>query len=240
MQFSDIAEFVADGARMRSGETLAADLIVLATGYKGQEQLVAQAVRRRGRRPRRPDLGIRRRPGVAQHVHAHRAAGPLVHRRQPRAVPHLLEVPGLQIKAIEEGLLPRGCRQRLLRGEQWREFIICHSGAMRSIEPQMRNCAPAVWSFGPSRNDNNNRGNTHADHSRFGEHRYRVVENWAKLPDGWNLTDVASVAVDSKDRIYVFNRGAHPMVVLRPRRQFHQELGRRPVRPRAWPAHRRR
>src|SRR5205085_6977817 len=48
-----------------------------------------------------------------------------------------------------------------------------------------------------------------------GEHRYRVVENWAKLPDGWNLTDVASVAVDSKDRIYVFNRGAHPMVVLR-------------------------
>ena len=47
-----------------------------------------------------------------------------------------------------------------------------------------------------------------------GEYRYRVVENWAKLPKGWNLTDVASVAVDSKDRIYVFNRGAHPMVVL--------------------------
>jgi hypothetical protein len=47
-----------------------------------------------------------------------------------------------------------------------------------------------------------------------GEHRYRVVESWAKLPDRWNLTDVASVAVDSKDRIYVFNRGAHPMVVL--------------------------
>jgi putative flavoprotein involved in K+ transport len=39
-QFSDIAEFVAEGARMRSGETLAADLIVLATGYKGQEVLV--------------------------------------------------------------------------------------------------------------------------------------------------------------------------------------------------------
>ena len=47
-----------------------------------------------------------------------------------------------------------------------------------------------------------------------GEHRYRVVENWAKLPSGWRLTDVASVAVDSKDRIYVFNRGDHPMVVL--------------------------
>ncbi len=47
-----------------------------------------------------------------------------------------------------------------------------------------------------------------------GEHRYRVVENFAKLPDGWSLTDVASVAVDSKDRIYVFNRGEHPMVVF--------------------------
>jgi lactate dehydrogenase-like 2-hydroxyacid dehydrogenase len=39
-QFSDIAGFVAEGARMRSGDTLAADLIVLATGYKGQEYLV--------------------------------------------------------------------------------------------------------------------------------------------------------------------------------------------------------
>ena len=44
-----------------------------------------------------------------------------------------------------------------------------------------------------------------------GEHRYRVVENWGKLPDGWNLTDVASVAVDSKDRIHVFNRGGTPL-----------------------------
>ncbi len=40
VQFADIAEFTADGARLRSGDTLAADLIVLATGYKGQEHLV--------------------------------------------------------------------------------------------------------------------------------------------------------------------------------------------------------
>src|SRR5262245_42745729 len=40
VQFSDIAEFVREGARMRSGDTLAADLIVLATGYKGQAHLV--------------------------------------------------------------------------------------------------------------------------------------------------------------------------------------------------------
>ena len=40
VQFSDIAAFVAEGARMRTGDTLAADLIVLATGYKGQDYLV--------------------------------------------------------------------------------------------------------------------------------------------------------------------------------------------------------
>ena len=47
-----------------------------------------------------------------------------------------------------------------------------------------------------------------------GEHRYRVVENWAKLPEGWELKDVASVAVDSRNRVFVFNRGEHPMIVF--------------------------
>ena len=39
-QFSDIDSFVAEGARMNSGELLPAHLVVLATGYKGQEHLV--------------------------------------------------------------------------------------------------------------------------------------------------------------------------------------------------------
>ena len=42
LQFADIAEFVAEGARMRSGETVRADLIVLATGYKGQEAMIGK------------------------------------------------------------------------------------------------------------------------------------------------------------------------------------------------------
>ena len=41
-QFADIVRFEADSAVMRSGEKLRADLVVLATGYKGQEQLVAK------------------------------------------------------------------------------------------------------------------------------------------------------------------------------------------------------
>lgn len=41
-QFVDIETFVAGGARMKGGDTIAADLIVLATGYKPQEHLVRQ------------------------------------------------------------------------------------------------------------------------------------------------------------------------------------------------------
>ena len=40
VQFSDIDAFVADGVRMRNGDTLPADLVVLATGFKGQDYLV--------------------------------------------------------------------------------------------------------------------------------------------------------------------------------------------------------
>jgi putative flavoprotein involved in K+ transport len=40
VQLGDIAKFFAQGARMRCGDTISADLIVLATGYKAQEQLV--------------------------------------------------------------------------------------------------------------------------------------------------------------------------------------------------------
>jgi hypothetical protein len=47
-----------------------------------------------------------------------------------------------------------------------------------------------------------------------GEHRYRVVEDWAKLPEGWEFKDVAAVACDRRDRVYVFNRGEHPMMVF--------------------------
>ncbi|MEO8166069.1 MAG: NAD(P)/FAD-dependent oxidoreductase, partial [Betaproteobacteria bacterium] len=39
-QYSEIAEFVDEGVRLRNGNILPADLIVLATGYKGQEHLV--------------------------------------------------------------------------------------------------------------------------------------------------------------------------------------------------------
>jgi hypothetical protein len=44
-----------------------------------------------------------------------------------------------------------------------------------------------------------------------GEYRYRVVEGWGDLPPGYTYRDGAAVCVDSKENVYVFNRGAHPV-----------------------------
>lgn len=44
-----------------------------------------------------------------------------------------------------------------------------------------------------------------------GRYTYEVDQDWARLPDGWAFGDVAGVGVDSRDRVYVFNRGPHPM-----------------------------
>jgi cation diffusion facilitator CzcD-associated flavoprotein CzcO len=115
IQFSEIERFVADGARMKTGARLAADLIVLATGYKGWEHLVrqlfgddvaerigpiwgyggGQELRNMYRRTGQPGLWF--------------IAGSLA---QCRINSKYL---ALQIKAIEEGLLPRGAGPPLQR-----------------------------------------------------------------------------------------------------------------------------
>ena len=47
-----------------------------------------------------------------------------------------------------------------------------------------------------------------------GEFKYEVLVDWETLPPGYSWTDAAAVAVDSSDRVYVFNRGEHPMIVF--------------------------
>ena len=47
-----------------------------------------------------------------------------------------------------------------------------------------------------------------------GDYVYRAVPGWGELPDGWSYGDVGGVSVDAKDRVYVFNRGGRPMIVL--------------------------
>jgi cation diffusion facilitator CzcD-associated flavoprotein CzcO len=106
-QFSDIESFVGEGARMKNGETLAADLIVLATGYKPQEVLVTQLFGEEVAARVGPIWGF----GDGQELRNMYArtgqdglwfiAGSLA---QCRINSKFL---GLQIKAIEEGILPR-------------------------------------------------------------------------------------------------------------------------------------
>jgi DNA-binding beta-propeller fold protein YncE len=47
-----------------------------------------------------------------------------------------------------------------------------------------------------------------------GDYRYEMIEDWAKLPDGWSFREAAAVGVDRRDNVYVFNRSEHPMMVF--------------------------
>jgi DNA-binding beta-propeller fold protein YncE len=43
---------------------------------------------------------------------------------------------------------------------------------------------------------------------------YEELADWPHLPQGWSFKEVADVAVDARDRVYVFNRGEHPVMVF--------------------------
>ena len=58
-----------------------------------------------------------------------------------------------------------------------------------------------------------------------GSHTYEVQENWWRLPDGWEFGWIAAVGVDSKDRVYVYSRSEHPLVVLDREGNFLTSLG---------------
>lgn len=44
--------------------------------------------------------------------------------------------------------------------------------------------------------------------------KFRAVEGWGRLPEGWSFVEATSVAVDAHDNVVVFNRGAHPVIVF--------------------------
>jgi DNA-binding beta-propeller fold protein YncE len=44
--------------------------------------------------------------------------------------------------------------------------------------------------------------------------RFEVCEGWGQLPTGWRFVEVAGVATDTQDRVFVFNRGEHPVIVF--------------------------
>ena len=40
----------------------------------------------------------------------------------------------------------------------------------------------------------------------------QLVKDWAKLPKGWNFGECSGVATDKQDNVWVFHRGAHPVI----------------------------
>ena len=47
-----------------------------------------------------------------------------------------------------------------------------------------------------------------------GKYTYEMVDDWARLPEGWKMP-AAAVAVDSRDRVFVYNRTSdHPIVIF--------------------------
>ncbi|MFW6194996.1 MAG: peptidyl-alpha-hydroxyglycine alpha-amidating lyase family protein [Chloroflexota bacterium] len=55
--------------------------------------------------------------------------------------------------------------------------------------------------------------------------KYEPVPLWGHVPHGIWLYEATSVAVDNNDRVYVFNRGNHPMVVLDTEGEFVESWG---------------
>jgi DNA-binding beta-propeller fold protein YncE len=47
-----------------------------------------------------------------------------------------------------------------------------------------------------------------------GEYRYQLVDGWAKIPEYFVLDDAVDVATDSQDRVFVFCRGNHPILIF--------------------------
>ena len=55
--------------------------------------------------------------------------------------------------------------------------------------------------------------------------RYRAESNWPSLPAGWNFGEAEAAAVDAEGNVYVFHRGAHPIVVFDVRGKYLRSFG---------------
>ena len=55
------------------------------------------------------------------------------------------------------------------------------------------------------------------------EFGYAPDDQWAKLPPRFGWKEVAAVATDSRDRVFVFSRGEHPLMVFAPDGTFLEE-----------------
>jgi DNA-binding beta-propeller fold protein YncE len=54
---------------------------------------------------------------------------------------------------------------------------------------------------------------------------YRAVEDWPRLPPGWNFMETAGIAADANNHVYVFHRGPHPIMEFDRDGQFVRSWG---------------
>jgi sugar lactone lactonase YvrE len=47
-----------------------------------------------------------------------------------------------------------------------------------------------------------------------GKYTYKVAEGWGKLPKGWQWGWIVALACDSQDRVFVYSRSEHPLVIF--------------------------
>jgi DNA-binding beta-propeller fold protein YncE len=47
-----------------------------------------------------------------------------------------------------------------------------------------------------------------------GKYLYQLVDGWAKCPEGRPFTDICGLSIDSQDRVYILDRGAHPVMIF--------------------------
>lgn len=58
-----------------------------------------------------------------------------------------------------------------------------------------------------------------------GSFKYLARDHWAQRPEGFTWTEVTAVACDSQDRVLVFNRGEHPVMVFDRQGRFLRSWG---------------
>ncbi len=58
-----------------------------------------------------------------------------------------------------------------------------------------------------------------------GKYSYEVDTEWGKLPKGYSFTMIPGMAVDSRDRIYIFNRNPNVVYILDPDGRFLHKWG---------------
>src|SRR5260370_15032015 len=111
-------------------------------------------------------------------------------------------------------------------GHQSSAPCVIHKRRARPAVPDCRDRADCVMpgasiNFAPARPSGMGRAQM-AIEVGTGDYRYRIIENWAKLPDGWSFKEVAAVGCDKNDNVYAFGRGEHPMMEFDRTGKFHR------------------